>query len=318
MRLIYGPIIVFVKISILLQYVTLFVARRRNAFHYTVHILVWIFVIFYTVITFTFIFQCTPRHKQWNPTVPGRCQDRRQTGVFSGSINVVSDLLILLLPLPVIWRLRMTRNKKFRLLGVFGFGSFACVASIVRLFYTIKANNTTPGSTAYQMEVNKQGLWAMAEVEIGIIVGCIPTLPKFFKHFSSKIPAMPFHFGLRSSNSSWTSWRRLFRKPTTSGTSSNKPTLFPPQFFGTKASRSRAPHIGTLDLTRASFSYAEKDLPSMLLPVHNKDSLSSKSTSSTQPGNEAQTWYIEGPTPVTEVTAMELGEGGIRAPAPSR
>ena len=50
---IYNPTIVLVKVSILLQYVTLFVVHRRNFFHYAVHFN----VIFYIAVTFQLIFQ---------------------------------------------------------------------------------------------------------------------------------------------------------------------------------------------------------------------------------------------------------------------
>lgn len=54
----------------------------------------------------------------------------------------------------------MAPKKKLRLLAVFGLGSFACVASIIRLIYSIKSNDNTPGNADYQLDVNRQGLWA--------------------------------------------------------------------------------------------------------------------------------------------------------------
>ena len=104
--------------------------------------------------------QCTPRQKQWNPTIPGHCTDKHQAGVFSGSINALSDSLILILPLPLICRLQMSSKKKWWLLAVFGFGSFACVASVIRLVYSIKLTDDAPGHVSHQLEVDKQGLWA--------------------------------------------------------------------------------------------------------------------------------------------------------------
>ena len=53
---IYCPIIVIVKISILLQYVTVFVVHRGSTFHYTVHGLIWANVTYYTIATFLHIF----------------------------------------------------------------------------------------------------------------------------------------------------------------------------------------------------------------------------------------------------------------------
>lgn len=54
---IYNPVIVLVKISILLQYITVFVAHRGNLFHYGCHILIWVNVVFYSVMTLVYIFQ---------------------------------------------------------------------------------------------------------------------------------------------------------------------------------------------------------------------------------------------------------------------
>lgn len=54
---IYNPVIVLVKVSILLQYITVFVAHRGNLLHYGCHILIWINVLFYTALTLVYIFQ---------------------------------------------------------------------------------------------------------------------------------------------------------------------------------------------------------------------------------------------------------------------
>lgn len=48
---IYGPVIVTVKVSILLQYIALFVTHRGTAFHYTVQALIWTNVLYYTIAT---------------------------------------------------------------------------------------------------------------------------------------------------------------------------------------------------------------------------------------------------------------------------
>ena len=41
---------VTVKLSILLQYITIFVTHRGTAFYYAVHCLIWINVIYYTIL----------------------------------------------------------------------------------------------------------------------------------------------------------------------------------------------------------------------------------------------------------------------------
>lgn len=58
---IYNPIIVMVKVSILLQYITIFVVHRGTFFHYIVQILIWTNVLYYTLTTLMFIFEVSNR-----------------------------------------------------------------------------------------------------------------------------------------------------------------------------------------------------------------------------------------------------------------
>lgn len=46
------------------------------------------------------------------------------------------------------------------------------------------------------------GLWAWAELSTGIIVGCLPTLPKFFQHIGPKIHRSIYGTGLARKSSS--------------------------------------------------------------------------------------------------------------------
>lgn len=55
--ILYQPVIVLVKTSILLQYVTVFVVHRKNFFHWLIHVIIWGNVIFSVIITFLFIFR---------------------------------------------------------------------------------------------------------------------------------------------------------------------------------------------------------------------------------------------------------------------
>ena len=61
--------------------------------------------------------------------------------------------------------------------------SSACVTSILRSYYTWQ----TVESHDTSWELIPMGLWTWAEVSTGIIVGCLPTMPKFFQHIGSKV-----------------------------------------------------------------------------------------------------------------------------------
>ena len=59
----------------------------------------------------------------------------------------------------------------------------ACVTSIMRTYYTWRVIQS-PDIT-YNLCI--MGLWAYAEISIGILVSCLPVLPKFFKNFGPRI-----------------------------------------------------------------------------------------------------------------------------------
>lgn len=66
---------------------------------------------------------CTPREKIWDPTVPGgKCTNLKVSLVVSSTTNVVSDILILLLPQNIIWRLQMPLQRKIGVSLIFVVG----------------------------------------------------------------------------------------------------------------------------------------------------------------------------------------------------
>lgn len=88
----------------------------------TVHLLLWANCIFYTVGFFVEIFQCTPRTKVWDVSVPGHCIDQRAAEVASAAINTFSDFAILFLPIDTVWGLNMEKKKKMGILVILGAG----------------------------------------------------------------------------------------------------------------------------------------------------------------------------------------------------
>ena len=67
----------------------------------------------------TLAFGCTPIDKYWDPTIPGHCIAGTKAGIAYGSLNFVSDVLIFVLPLPLIARLQLSRENKLGVILVF-------------------------------------------------------------------------------------------------------------------------------------------------------------------------------------------------------
>ena len=111
-EIIYGVIILITKVSILLLYSRLFAPSRKSMTYFFIQLLLCFNVLFYTAITLVKIFECTPRRKIWEKSTPGRCINIAALLYVTGTVNVCSDIAILILPLNVIWHLHLPMKRR--------------------------------------------------------------------------------------------------------------------------------------------------------------------------------------------------------------
>lgn len=116
---IYVPASTPIKLSLLLLYHRLFVNRRLT-------IVCWCITVYLVVVTviavLVAVFKCLPVRGLWDPTVDARCINFRVWIQIHGGQNVVTDFLILLLPAPQVWKLKMARWRKVQVTGIFLLG----------------------------------------------------------------------------------------------------------------------------------------------------------------------------------------------------
>jgi hypothetical protein len=72
---------------------------------------------------FVSIFQCTPITKVWDFTLEGHCIDLKASFIGNAVPNIVTDVLLLILPLRQVWKLVPTLHLRLQLLLIFGLGS---------------------------------------------------------------------------------------------------------------------------------------------------------------------------------------------------
>lgn len=87
-----------------------------------------------------------PFERRFNQFIDGYCLPKGVTAYLSGAINVLTDAFVVLLPMPVIWKLNLRAAKKFRAFAVFGIGIIVLVLSIVRLALTPMVFNDMDGT----------------------------------------------------------------------------------------------------------------------------------------------------------------------------
>lgn len=80
------------------------------------------------------IFACDPIAISWDISITeGRCLNRAALYIVTAVANIASDIILFVLPMPMVISLQLPRRQKFGLMAIFGVGSVTIVTSIVRL-----------------------------------------------------------------------------------------------------------------------------------------------------------------------------------------
>lgn len=108
------------KVSVVLLYKRIFITRAFQ-------IQCWI--VMGTVISWTIaslaatIFQCVPVKGAWNSSVSATCIDTNSFWMAYAVINILTDAIVLSLPIPQVFKLHLNIRQKITLCGVFLLGS---------------------------------------------------------------------------------------------------------------------------------------------------------------------------------------------------
>lgn len=146
------PLLAVIKFSCLLSYWSIF--KPNQKIRWALQASMTLLVCAYVGMFFASLFECWPLATNWEPAISrGHClKPKGGVPYVSGTINVVSDIVVLVLPIPAIWSLKMDLRRKLRLVAIFSVGTLyvvhrlddlqqtkfrsAVVASIVRLART--------------------------------------------------------------------------------------------------------------------------------------------------------------------------------------
>lgn len=112
--------LVWTKLSVLLMYYRIF---KFGYFKNATWIIGGLVVAWGVAITFLTFFICYPVEKLWDASVPGRCMDKALVRLLNAISTILSDLVILVLPIPQVWKLQLRRSQKIALTIVFSLGS---------------------------------------------------------------------------------------------------------------------------------------------------------------------------------------------------
>ena len=92
------------------------------------------------------VFQCRPislAWHTWDGEHEGTCNNINAQGWTSAAFNVILDVIILILPLPVIKKLQLNNRKKFFVSFMFSIGFVVTIVSILRLQVLVQFGGNT-------------------------------------------------------------------------------------------------------------------------------------------------------------------------------
>ncbi|KAF5539722.1 integral membrane protein PTH11 [Fusarium napiforme] len=129
------------------------------------------------------LFGCTPFKKSWDLTIlEGSCVDRGAVYVCTAALGILSDLILLIMPLPMILQLQMPRRQKVGLVVLFVIGSATLVTSVVRLVLLVPIVDAND----YTWVLSSAVVWIFVEANLLIICASLTTLRRFFIHVAPK------------------------------------------------------------------------------------------------------------------------------------
>jgi len=92
----------------------------------------------YTIIEVIKIIVCIPIPAFWDPTVHGKCFNLPTLFVADTSIAAVTDIVILLAPIPLTWSMRLPLMKKIKITSILGIGGIAVGITIWRVVLVVE------------------------------------------------------------------------------------------------------------------------------------------------------------------------------------
>ncbi|THV77446.1 hypothetical protein D6C92_01214 [Aureobasidium pullulans] len=183
---VYQASLTLTKISILLQYRRVFVGTGIQRFILGSIGVVIIYGLWSVLST---AFMCSPVSYFWDRSISGHCLSRLGVWFSNSALNIITDIVICVMPFPVLNKLHLPRKQKYALMAVFGLGLFVCLTSILRLksLYDISVSDDITWDNT------PAAYWSSLEVNFAVIAACLPTLrktisrffPRFFSSYSN-------------------------------------------------------------------------------------------------------------------------------------
>ncbi|RAL11811.1 uncharacterized protein BO97DRAFT_346220 [Aspergillus homomorphus CBS 101889] len=177
-----------IKLAITFFYRRMFLVHKHTRMDFVFHVLIGTLVAWTLAFFLLFLFGCKEKiYLHWAPLdeVKSQCGNALAAEAALVISDLITDLMIFLLPLPIIWRLQMRTGQKLALTGVFCVGFMAVIASVVRLaIYLIVYDIGYDARYDLNQTVTTMLWWSMIEAALGLLASCLPVIRSLFNESS--------------------------------------------------------------------------------------------------------------------------------------
>ncbi|KAG8165907.1 hypothetical protein KVR01_004459 [Diaporthe batatas] len=185
---VYSPAAFFTKATLLLLIARVFSVKPM--FSRGVKIFICTLALAYLPAQGLKAFICTPVSAFWEPAyntvTTGKnryCLDQAQLFMCDVSIAIITDVVILILPIPLVWGMRAPRRQKVKMIILLGAGGAATASTVVRAYLIVKYmhSKNMPGDFAGTV------ITTVLELSVGFACVCLPSAKLVFDRATTSI-----------------------------------------------------------------------------------------------------------------------------------
>ncbi|KAI1087033.1 hypothetical protein F5B19DRAFT_500444 [Rostrohypoxylon terebratum] len=201
-----GPVLYFSKSAIFLMFRQVFSVHKHMRIYIYIG-LIATFLIYFPSIPLSAIFTAPRVGQSWEDLLAtGSPRKLIYWGVVQGSLSIVLDIYIFILPLPILVKLNLSPKKRFQLVAIFAAALLGVAASAVALYFRVQEFYTTDST------------WIQAGLEnnAAIIVASMPAFASFMRSNvlqSSALKSLQSRLNLVRYKPSATTLEESFQRP---------------------------------------------------------------------------------------------------------
>ncbi|RAK97902.1 uncharacterized protein BO80DRAFT_504364 [Aspergillus ibericus CBS 121593] len=178
--IIYVPTLALAKLSLIVLYHR--TLRQKRYPRWILYSLALMIIGYSFALMFAFLFGCHPIQRAWDASVGGTCLDQYTLYIATAVLNIISDVALILVPIPTVWRLHMPSIQKVGLLLMFMIGCATLVTGILRLLSLLPFLNSKDPT----YDIGLPNLLINIEANFAIICICLPFLRHFLRRYAPR------------------------------------------------------------------------------------------------------------------------------------